>query len=115
MSIWYHRRYQDANAGTSCPGRVLAHVGERFLDDTVGRELSTRRQRTRLALNGEPDREPGGTHLSEQVVEVGQSRYGISGVFVRIGTQRRDGPLHLADCLPAGGGDLPHHLAGPIR
>jgi len=47
---------------------VLAHIGERFLDDAVGRELLAGRERAGVAEDGEPDVEPGGTHLGHQVV-----------------------------------------------
>ena len=60
---------------TLAPGPgVLAHVGERLLDDAEGRQVEALGELARLALDREADVEARGARLLEEPVEVGQTR-----------------------------------------
>ena len=60
---------QRAPRRARSPG-VLERVRERLLHDPVGGQVDARRQRPRLALDAQLDRQPGAAHLREQRVEL---------------------------------------------
>ena len=67
------RLVAHAHLASRAPG-VLERVRERLLDDPVRRQVEARRQRRRLALERELDRQPGRAHLLDERVELARGR-----------------------------------------
>ena len=69
----------------ACRASVLDHVGQRLLDDPVGRQVHPGGQRRRRPLHPQPHRQPGLGHLGQQAVQIRQAGHRRQG---RPGTRR---------------------------
>ncbi len=94
---------------------MLAHVGQRLLDDPVDRQLHAPGQLTGLPGGREVDREPGGADLLEQLGQLLDAR--LRHVLVRGvgGPQHPEQAAHLDQRLAAGGRDGAERLLGLLR
>ena len=82
---------------------VLERVGQRLLDDAVGGEVDARRQRPRLALDAQLDREPGGAALGRRARRARRApAAGASSAAVVGRAQHAEHPAQLGERLAAG-------------
>jgi hypothetical protein len=75
---------------------VLEGVGERLLDDAVGRVVEDGRKRSRRSLDAHLDRQPGGAHLLGEAVESCQARHRRARL---VGAKAADHPAQLGQRL----------------
>jgi hypothetical protein len=101
-----HRQVQaviavaDRHAGRRGP-RVPQGVGQRLLDDPVGRQLHGRGQRARRPGDRQPDLHPGGPRAIDQVRQVVQSRLRPAvQLLMLVAPQRAHDPVQLDQALP---------------
>jgi hypothetical protein len=96
-----------------CTAGVLDDVGQRLLDDPVGRQLDARRQVAHLAVDAELGRQAVRAHLANQLGQVVQGRL-RQQVRARVLAQHRHHPAHLVERAAADPLDRAEHLAGVV-
>jgi hypothetical protein len=95
---------------------VLDGVGERLLDDPVGRQVDPGRQRLLGALDHQLDPEPGPPDLLDQRRHLGQAGLGgEAGGLVAVAPQHPEQPAHLDQGLAPGGRDRLEGAGRPGR
>ena len=87
------------------PPECFTGVGERLLDDPVRRHLERGRERPRVTLDRQVDRQRPAGRLRHQIVELGQPRLGREFVGLAGAAQEPEQAVHLDDGLAAGGLD----------
>ena len=108
------RRPREAD-GRRGAGRVLADVGERLLQDPVGGQVERGRQRSRIAVGPQLDRDAGRARVLDQRRQLRQPRLrAVLGSLVAL-AQDAEHAAHLAERLVRRAADRPQRLARPRR
>jgi hypothetical protein len=86
-------------------GGMPAHVGQRLLDDPVGRQVERAVQGARLAVLLDGDGEAGRPGAVEQRGELAEPRLGRERPRVTVLAQHAEEPAHLPEGLAGGAAD----------
>src|SRR2546422_2488914 len=104
----------DRYPGRRGPG-MPDHVGERLLDDPVGRQVDARREVARLAGNIEADFNAGRRRARNDTLELGQSGRWRSRLRAIALTQQAERRAQLLECFLAGLVDRDESAPGLVR
>ena len=117
LDLERRRPVGDAHRRRRAAG-VLEGVGERLLDDAVHRQLERARQRPRLALDRQVDRQLALRRLRDQLRQLREVGLRRQRVVLALAAQEAEQPVQLDDGLPAGRLDRAERLlrlVGPPR